>query len=201
MQTSEQINELATALALAQGEMSNAKKNSANPHFRSSYADLASVREACLAALTAHGIAVVQSPRFHLLDGQAIVEVETRFLHKSGQWMADCLAVPVTKVDAQGVASAITYGRRYALAAWAGVAPADDDGEAAVGRRDAAPRVRVKPEGFDDWLSDLTATADTGFPALEKAWKASSNDYRDYLRATSPQVLDALKATAKAVAA
>lgn len=198
--TSEAVNEVAGALAKAQAEMSNAKKDSVNPHFRSSYADLASVREACLSALTKHGIAVVQSPRLALVGEQTVVELETRFLHSSGQWMADTLAVPVSKVDAQGVGSAITYARRYALASFAGIAPADDDAESAVGR--AAPaKASVMPEGFMDWWTDIQSSADEGEAKLKSAWEKSPAEYRQFVAAERKQAWEATKARAKKVAA
>lgn len=199
MQTSEQINEIAAALAKAQAEMGGAKKDSSNPHFRSSYADLASVREACLSALNKYGIAVIQSPRGVVVDGQFCVELETRLVHSSGQWFADTLTVPVTKVDAQGVGSATTYARRYALAAFVSVAPEDDDGEAAVGRGNGARAVAapVMPEGFDDWWSDMVSAADNGIKALQEAWAESAVDYRTYVHAAKRREWDALKAKAK----
>lgn len=146
MRHSDDIKDLATALAKAQAAMTGARKDSTNPHFRSNYADLASVREASVPALNKFEIAVVQSPRLvqngaPTVQGTVeawLVEVETTLIHASGQWLADTLAVPVTQANAQGVGSAITYARRYALAAVAGVAPEDDDGEAAVGRTAAA---------------------------------------------------------------
>lgn len=132
MQTSESINELSAALAVAQGHMTGAKKDSTNPHFKSSYADLASVWDACRKAITDAGLSIIQAPRGILTSaGGWAVEVETRLLHKSGQWVSDTLTVPVGKADAQGVGSAVTYARRYALAAFVGVAPEDDDGNAA----------------------------------------------------------------------
>ena len=127
---SEAINEIAAALAKAQGAMRGAVKDAKNPHFKSSYADLASVWEACREALSGNGIAVMQPTAF---DGQ-MVEVETILAHSSGQWVASVLRIRPMKPDAQGIGSAITYGRRYGLAAMVGVAPEDDDGEAAVGR-------------------------------------------------------------------
>ena len=155
MTRSEQINELATALAKAQGEMKGAAKDSENPHFRSKYADLASVREACLGALTKHGLSVPQFPRLTSVgEGQWLVEVETTLLHTSGQWMTDTLAVPVTKVDAQGVGSAITYARRYALAAVTGVAPEDDDANAAVGHSNG--HAAAKPEAPASAMDTVT---------------------------------------------
>lgn len=202
MQTSEQINEIAAALAKAQAEMTGAKKDSANPHFRSTYADLASVREACMAALNKHNIAVIQSPRGVVIDGQFCVELETRLVHASGQWVADTLTVPVAKVDAQGVGSATTYARRYALAAFTSVAPEDDDGEAAVGRGNGARAVAapVMPEGFNDWWSDMAAVADNGIKALQEAWAKSPVDYRTYVNAAKRREWEAIKDKAKKAA-
>lgn len=129
--SSEQLNELATALANAQAEMQNATKDSLNPHFRNKYADLAAVREAVLPHLTKYGIAVLQLTDSSK-DGAL---VHTRFVHKSGQWIQDSCFLPVSKADAQGYGSAITYARRYGLAAMAGIAAdEDDDGNAASGK-------------------------------------------------------------------
>jgi hypothetical protein len=134
MKRSEQIQELAGAMAKAQAEMTGAKKDSTNPHFRSAYADLASVREASLPHLNKHGISVMQFPRLVSCgEHEWNVEVETMLTHESGQYISDTLAVIVSKPDAQGIGSAITYARRYALGAIAGVAPEDDDANAAVG--------------------------------------------------------------------
>lgn len=155
MNRSEQINELAEALALAQGEMEGAPKDRQNPHFRSSYADLASVWGACRKPLANHGLSVAQVPRVIKGDDPA-VEVETLLMHKSGQWISNLLELPVAKADTQGFGSAITYARRYALAAVVGVAPEDDDGEGAMDRgaspgqpsgRDEAPAPRTNGNG------------------------------------------------------
>lgn len=138
MTRSDTIEALATSLALAQAEIAGANKDSENPHFRSKYADLASIWEAIRGPLTKHGLSVVQSPR--LVGGGEntwLVEVETTLLHKSGQFLSDIFAVPVSRPDAQGVGSALTYARRYTLAAVVGVAPDDDDGEGAVARGSA----------------------------------------------------------------
>lgn len=131
VETSETVNELFGALAKAQGEIRNAAKDSANPHFKSSYADLASIADACRAQLSKNGLAVVQIPHNQGDD----VAVTTILGHASGQWIKGRIAVKPLKFDAQGAGSVITYLRRYALAAMAGVAPGDDDdGEAAMGR-------------------------------------------------------------------
>lgn len=198
MTTSETINELAGALAKAQGQIKGAAKDADNPFFKSKYADLASVWEACRAAVTANGLSVLQAPRAAAFEGGWIIEVETRLLHSSGQWMADSLTLPVGKPDAQGVGSAITYARRYALASFVGVAPEDDDGNAAVkGTQQAAQIQTVKvPAGFDDWWSDFQAVADEGLPALETAWKSSKAEYREHATKFYRTKLDAAKSKA-----
>jgi len=151
MTRSESINELAAALAQAQAAMGHARKDSENPHFRSRYADLAAIWDACRGALTAHGLAVVQSPRL-VSAGENVwmVELETVLIHGSGQFMSDTLAVPVAASSAQAVGSAVTYCRRYALASFVGVAAAvdDDDGQAASElpvRQIAPPKPKANP--------------------------------------------------------
>ena len=130
MPTSPTISALAAALVKAQSAMGGAKKDSTNPHFKTAYADLASVWDACRAPLANAGLSIVQL----VSSDPAHAIIETILAHSSGEWVSSTLAVPLTKADAQGLGSAITYGRRYALAAIVGVCPADDDGEAAVAR-------------------------------------------------------------------
>lgn len=120
---SEQLGELFAALAKAQGAMEHAAKDRTNPHFKSRYATLSSCLEACRKPLSDNGLAVTQPVT--LKDGWVVVH--TLLGHASGQWLSNSLAMPVTKQDAQGVGSAITYGRRYGLCALVGVAPDDDD--------------------------------------------------------------------------
>lgn len=123
------LGELSKALSAAQGEIEAAVKDSVNPHFRSRYADLASVWRAIRGPLSRHGLAVVQVPR--LTD--AGVSVETILIHAvSGQQIVGVLEIPVPQRTAQAIGSAITYARRFSLAAIVGVAPDDDDDEAAV---------------------------------------------------------------------
>lgn len=129
---------LASALAAAQGEMSNASKNAKNPHFKSTYADLASLRDAVIPVLAAHGIALIQ-----LCDGDGqTVSVTTRILF--GAESMDCgrLTIPIAgaRNPAQAVGAAITYARRYQLGAVAGVAAEDDDGNSLDGTRAAPAR-------------------------------------------------------------
>ena len=129
MNKSESIAGLAAALAKAQGQMKGAVKDSANPFFKSKYADLASVVEAIRAAFSANGLSYIQTVEPSEKDE---VRVETTLLHSSGEWIScGVLSLPVSKVDAQGYGSALTYARRYSLSAAVGVAPEDDDGNAA----------------------------------------------------------------------
>jgi hypothetical protein len=128
---SETIGALAAALAKAQGEIENATKNAKNPHFKSNYADLAEILNTARPVLARHGIAVVQSPSYE----QGEVQLATLLLHSSGEWIRGISAAPATKQDPQGVGSAVTYLRRYSLAAFVGIAQEDDDGNAASATR------------------------------------------------------------------
>ena len=143
---SPQINELATALAKAQGMMQTAKKDSSNPFFKSVYADLASVWEACRQALSTNGLCVIQTTD----NDNGSVIVITTLVHAGGQWIRGKLRIKPVKDDPQGTGSAITYARRYALAAIVGVAPdesEDDDGEGAMGRgKGKKPTTQTEPQ-------------------------------------------------------
>jgi hypothetical protein len=130
MDKSETIIELAKALVKAQGQISPALKDSENPHFRSKYADLSSVWAACRKPLTDNGLSVVQMPVDAPTPGS--VALTTLLLHTSGEYISSTVSAPLTKQDAQGIGSALTYLRRYALSAIIGVvADEDDDGNAA----------------------------------------------------------------------
>ena len=146
MRTSEQIHEIATALAKAQAAMKPAIKDAINPAFRSTYADLTAVWEACRAPLTSHGIAVLQDVE-STVDG---IAVTTRLVHSSGQWV-ECgpLVVPLAKHDAHGVGSATSYAKRYALSAAVGIVSDDDDGTAAVASAVPAKAAVEKPRPVD----------------------------------------------------
>lgn len=140
MQKSEQINELATALAKARGKFSEVKKSSNNPFFKSKYADLAVIIEATYKSLSENGLSVMQFPGE---VNEGTVQIVTMLLHSSGQWVSEETMMPVSKNDAQGVGSALTYGRRYALQSLLNVAAEeDDDGNAAVSKniKDAEKR-------------------------------------------------------------
>ena len=189
---SESIAALAAALSKAQGVMEGATKAGLNPHFKSKYADLASVWDACRKPLSDNGLSVVQLPGG---DGQTL-SVTTILMHESGEWIEGTMTMTPTKNDPQGVGSCLTYARRYALAATVGISPEDDDGNAASAKPTAKPV--AKPEGYDDKMADLEAAADLGTDALTTAWKASSEVFRT---ATPQAVRTALKARAAKVQA
>lgn len=122
------MKEIATALVKAQKAFGPALKSSTNPHFKSRYADLSACVEAVIEGLNGAGIALVQRTS----EDTTGVTVETVFIHESGE-MLECgkLHVPAAKHDPQGYGSALTYARRYSLMAACGIAPEDDDGNAA----------------------------------------------------------------------
>lgn len=138
MDKSESIKELALALAKAQGEFEGALKDTANPFFKSKYADLASCVAAIKPHIAKHGLSYIQISH----DADKQVGIETIILHQSGEWLSSgVVRVPVSKEDAQGYGSAMTYARRYSLSSAFGIAPEDDDGNAAA---KAAPKPEQK---------------------------------------------------------
>jgi hypothetical protein len=141
---------IASALAAAQMQMGKALKQSNNPHFKSKYADLGSVMDACMPALNSVGIAVIQPAG----EDEFGRYVETRLIHgESGEMLTCRVPLIVNKNDMQGYGSAVTYARRYGLMAMAGIAPEDDDGNAAAA---AAPKKAEKPPVEDEmaWFKE-----------------------------------------------
>jgi|AntAceMinimDraft_13_1070369.scaffolds.fasta_scaffold28891_2 hypothetical protein len=134
---------LASALACAQSEMGRALKSASNLHFKSKYADLASVVEACMPSLNRHGIAVIQPP----YDDETGSYVKTILIHgETGETLECRVPLIVQKNDMQGYGSAVTYARRYGLMGMTGLAPEDDDGNAAA---QAAPKREAERPTFD----------------------------------------------------
>lgn len=168
MNKSEQINELATALAKAHGEIENASKSSRNDHFKNRYADLAEVLNTVRPVFASHGLAISQFPSYE----QGVASVETIITHSSGQWMSGVISAPVGKLDAQGVGSAITYCRRYSLAAVAGIAQEDDDANSAVGHSPRQQAKQAKPVISAKQASDLRAALQAA-ELDEATWCAS----------------------------
>ena len=131
MEKSESIKSIAAALNKAQAEMSGAKKGANNPFFKSSYADLNSVVDAVRIPFCENGLSYSQFP----IMEENRVGVETILMHGSGEWISSKLLLPCVKQDPQAAGSAITYARRYALQAIAGIPAEDDDGNAATGNQ------------------------------------------------------------------
>ncbi len=128
LETSQTTAKLDDALLAAQMGFKNAAKDSINPHFKSKYADLGSVWDACRQALHENHILVTQWP---IASDDNKAHLITRLSHK-GEWMQGRIAIPMEKASAHGAGSAITYAKRFALAAALGiVADEDDDGNAA----------------------------------------------------------------------
>jgi hypothetical protein len=128
MRTSTEINELAKALAAAQGEIKNAHLNKVNPHFKSRYADLAAIRDAVIPALSKHGIAVMQTTQQDIFNENVPgFVVLTTLVHSSGQWIESEYPIPLVVDKPQIMGSAYTYARRYSLAAICGIAAEEDD--------------------------------------------------------------------------
>jgi hypothetical protein len=146
------MKELFAALVKAQAQMGGAVRDSANPFFKSKYADLASVMEAIRPAFAAHGLGFIQV----IHDAENCACVETLLIHESGETFA-CgkVSVPVSKADAQGYGSAITYAKRYSLQSAVGVPSVDDDGNAAARAAvpvKAPPKLQIPPCETQDYI-------------------------------------------------
>lgn len=135
------MKELASALAKAQAAMKPALKDSTNPHFKSKYADLTSVWEACREALTKNGLSVAQVTEF---DGD-VTWIRTILMHSSGEMLEGRYPLRPVQNTPQGMGSCISYARRYALAAMVGVVADDDDGQAASTHDERPPLRAVEP--------------------------------------------------------
>lgn len=167
MKTSEQINEIAKAMAVAQNEMKPAIKDSINPHFKSKYSNIESVWEAIRQPLTSNGLTIWQD----VTTEERSVAITTRIVHISGQWVEfGPLSVPLAKMDAHGVGSAISYGKRYSLCAAVGVVSGeeDDDGNLAI----IAPKVIKKED-----VEEIKANGYADFSRRHKIGEADSEVY------------------------
>ena len=165
MNKSDSIKNIAVAMCKAQSEMGCAHKGANNPFFKSKYADLSSVVQAVKEPFASNGLSYVQFP---VEDGGRI-GVETILMHESGEWLSNSFTVNLTKQDAQGAGSAITYCRRYGLQSIAGIPSEDDDGNAAS---------KVKKPTQDDlsWVDAINKKLTTiDDPNLQ-------GDYKEYIR-------------------
>lgn len=185
---------LAKALVAAQKATEAVKKASTNDHFKAKYADLSVVVEAVVPALNNAGVAAIQSPDF---DGEWVA-ITTMLLHEGGSSLSSILHLRPSKSDPQGVGSAITYGRRYALLAMTGAAPEDDDGDAASGPRQERPeakRADPKPPTLSERAGRLEATLRSAksVAELDKAMTLAAGLCRE-LDAKDPERLDEIAA-------
>jgi hypothetical protein len=165
------------ALNAAQANMGKVLKKSENPHFRSSYADLADVMSVALPALTAEGICL-----WHKMDtsGETMLMVTT-LTHGSSETEISC-GVPliVSKNDMQGMKSATTYAKRIGVESLTGIAPEDDDGNAAAKAPPPPPKPKAKPQVSDERRETLRKV----FEGIQKMddlvalWENMSNEER-----------------------
>ena len=189
------MQKISAALVAAQKAFGPALKTSTNPHFKTQYVNLAGCVEAVIDALNNHGIMLMQPAR-ECADG---VMIETLFLHESGEEKSGgVFHVPASKQDAQGYGSAMTYARRYGLMSACGIAPEDDDGNAASAPRrppekplDMSPGARAKriAEGCASGDAAGAAQAMAGWdkPTLDAVWVLLNPETQQSLNAAWPQ--------------
>jgi hypothetical protein len=176
------MKQIATALVQAQKAFAPALKNAYNPHFKNKYADLAACVEAVIDALNNNGIALVQKTR-ECVGG---VMVETIFVHESGETI-DCgvLQFPVVKNDPPAYMSALTYARRGSLMAACGIAPEDDDGNAAM-KKPATKETKANENVMRDHLTNISEsnTLEVLQERFKEAYKAAGTD-KEWLEAVT----------------
>ena len=179
---SQEIGSLALALSKAQGAFNGANKSSANPFFKSKYADLHECIEAVKGPLSENELAIIQTTRPNGKD----IDIITTLAHSSGEWIRGVMRMTPKKDDDQGRGSSITYGRRYALAAIVGIAQKDDDGNGACEQKkqqkpdsmeESCKRVLTVIAEFEDkhteditewWSSKITPILDKYSPSQQK---------------------------------
>jgi type II secretory pathway component PulM len=187
MQRSEELSELFAALSIAQGQIEDAAKSRKNDFYKSSYADLSSVRAAIRQPLADNGLSISQWDS--VVPGG--VEVLTVLGHKSGQWMSGTLFMPV-KHEPHPIGSGISYARRYSLMSIMNLAADDDDGNAA---QTAKPIAEPDPKVVREMALRAKKEAEKGIDALNAFWRGLDADERKLL---TPEALKDLKAIAVA---
>jgi hypothetical protein len=204
------IGKLAEALAAAQSEMEGAKKDAANPFFKSEYSTLFSVWQACREQLTKNKLAVTQT-----MESNGQLTVYTTLMHSSGQWIRSALSITPGKAGPQELGSCITYLRRYALAAMVGLSPLDDDAEAAMQEvrkqptakppaktPESKPKSKTPIETYLDSmakakavLNKITGSDDVYYSALKYFDISHANEMKDM--AKGEQLLEQLRTFVK----
>lgn len=185
------MQKVSAALVKAQKAFGPALKSSTNPHFKSRYADLSACVEAVIDALNENGIALIQRN----IECESGVCVETVFVHESGESLSSGpLHVPAAKQDPQGYGSALTYARRYSLMAACGIAPEDDDGNAATSAKNAQ-KPTSKPDPAQEVINGVKAGDASGAAtylaglsesAMNAIWAKLPADIQDKLTAAWP---------------
>ena len=170
MKTSGDIKEIATAMHIAQGNMTGAKKDSTNPFFKSSYSDLTSVMQAVSKPFFDNGLSFVQGAEYQ--DG--MVAIVTRIMHISGQWIESTTLLPAVKNDPQAYGSTISYGRRYSLQSLAGVPSVDDDGQYASAATTELNEEKEKQQS--EVLSEMIALIEADDIAFTVLWHECSRE-------------------------
>ncbi|CPS10200.1 ERF family protein [Mycobacteroides abscessus] len=190
---------LAEALVAAQSEFGVIAKDTANPFFKSKYADLPAVMREAQPVLAKHGLAVSQQPSYVNADGKVYDTLKTVVIHESGEQISSTMVLHPVKNDPQAHGSAITYARRYAYMAALGlVADVDDDGNAASAKaapRKAAPKKTTNPEAAEA-LERVKAAAKAAGVASKDVQVWFAEQYPDGGAVVSSTDVDALTATA-----
>jgi hypothetical protein len=176
MKTSDSLKSFAPAFLKAQKAITFAAKDATNPHFRNKYADLPAVIDAIKPALNNAGIVFTQTPS---PSESGFLSLTTRLIHESGEFIEDTATIPLPKADPQGYGSALTYGRRYALASISGLFQDDDDGNAASGVNHKQETTKPQAKSASVSITDKTREALINFmedpkvaPRVEAAMKA-----------------------------
>lgn len=180
MDKSESIKSLAIAMNKAQSEMSGASKAKSNPFFKAKYADLSEVIKAFKEPFANNGLSYVQFP----IEDNGRVGVETILMHSSGEWMSNKFTVQLTKQDAQGAGSAITYCRRYGLQAVAGIPSEDDDGNHAANKPQLITAAQAKQiRGMlNQLITEGVVCGQVGINKLEELHASSFNDCVNWIK-------------------
>lgn len=180
---------LEAALARAQKNIGKAHKDGKNPHFKSAYTTLASVQDACLEALNNEGIAVSQTLGFVMEQ----IILNTRLLHTSGNFIESICPLLMSKNDMQALGSAITYARRYSLAAICGVVQEDDDGNKSSHKnKDPQPEPQPEPEYYDENPYAKPAPAAPGWEKSRKITQGQADLFQKMTRGFTHEMLKKL---------
>ena len=208
---SDHINEIATALAKCQGEMGPAIKDSINPHFKSKFATLYSIWEACRDPLSKNGLSVVQTMEF--INEKLCLT--TKLMHSSGQWICSTTPVISARNDAQGIGSALSYFKRYSLSALLGICTADedDDGNGAMPHqsdKSSPAKNKSKPKQNAEIINEaqvnelMSLQSECSEDYMIKVWKHLRHlGYESYENITQdiyPQVLNGMRKNAEITA-